>query len=174
MGRESRELCWTLSPIFNVFSPFNAQSLSVDHASLSQMSFTEETLAAMRREMRPLLETAMEGVLTELRGVLEEAEQQRTKGLANVAEERAKGLVEVAEERSKGLADIDARRAELHREVATMHKHKEARKAASSSTSAATTSRRQCRRCGASRTPSSTRTSAAGTRRTCVMTAASS
>jgi hypothetical protein len=79
------------------------------------MSFIEETLVAMRREMRPLLETAMEGVLSNLRKVLEEAEQQRTKG-----------LTEVAEERAKGLADIDARRAELLREVGTMHKHKEA------------------------------------------------
>jgi hypothetical protein len=54
------------------------------------MSSTEETLAAMRREMRPLLETAMEGVLTMARVVLEEAELQRNKGLAEVAEERAK------------------------------------------------------------------------------------
>jgi hypothetical protein len=45
------------------------------------MQSTEETLAAMRREMRPLLETAMEGVLTKVRGVLEEAEQQRAQGL---------------------------------------------------------------------------------------------
>jgi hypothetical protein len=43
------------------------------------MPTTEETLAAMRREIRPLLETAMEGVLTQARGVLEEAELQRTK-----------------------------------------------------------------------------------------------
>jgi N-acetylneuraminic acid mutarotase len=59
-------------------------------------------------------------VLTKVRGVLEEAEQQRTQGLAEVAEERAKGLAEVAEERDRGLATVDARRAELHREVAAM------------------------------------------------------
>jgi hypothetical protein len=41
------------------------------------MPSTEETLAAMRREMRPLLETAMEGVLTKARGVLDAVEQQR-------------------------------------------------------------------------------------------------
>jgi hypothetical protein len=93
---------------------------------LSQMLTTAETLAAMRREIQPLLETAMEGLLTKACGVLEEADQQRIKGLAEVAEERAKGLAEVAEERAKGLADIDARRAELGREVATMQKHKEA------------------------------------------------
>jgi hypothetical protein len=91
------------------------------------MTSTEETLAAMRREIRPLLETAMEGMLTMARGVLEEAEQQRIKGLVEVAEERAKGLAEVAEERAKSLADmVDARRAQLHAEVATMHKHTEA------------------------------------------------
>jgi hypothetical protein len=101
------------------------------------MLSTEETLMAMRREMRPLFETAMEGVLTKARGVLEKAEQQcaqglvqlaeeRAKGLAEVAEERAKGIAEVAEERAKGIAEVDARRAELQLEVAAMHKHKEA------------------------------------------------
>jgi N-acetylneuraminic acid mutarotase len=90
------------------------------------MLTTEATLEAMRREMRPLLETAMEGVLTKVRGVLEEAEQQRTQDLAEVAEERAKGLAEVAEERDKGLAEVDARRAELHCEVAAMQMHQAA------------------------------------------------
>jgi hypothetical protein len=68
----------------------------------------------------------MEVVLGTVRGALEEAEQQRTKGLAEVTEERTKGLKEVAEEHAKGLADIDGRRAELLREVATMQQHKEA------------------------------------------------
>jgi hypothetical protein len=48
------------------------------------MPTTEERLAAI------LLEMVMEGVLTKARGVLEEAEKQRAKGLAEVAEERAK------------------------------------------------------------------------------------
>jgi hypothetical protein len=90
------------------------------------MSITEETLAAMRREMRHLLETAMEGVLTKARCVFEAVEQQRIMSLAEVAEERAKGLAELAKERDKGLADVNARRGELYREVATMQKHKEA------------------------------------------------
>jgi N-acetylneuraminic acid mutarotase len=90
------------------------------------MPSTEETLATMRREMWPLLETAMEGVLTEARGVLDAAEQQRAQESAEVAEDRAKGLAEVAEERNKGLAEVDARWAELHREIAAMHTHKEA------------------------------------------------
>jgi hypothetical protein len=91
-----------------------------------KMQSTDETLEVMRREMRPLLETAMEGVLTKARGVLEEAEQQRFQSLVEVAEERAKGLAEVAQERDKGLAEGDARRAELHREVAAMHMHQAA------------------------------------------------
>jgi hypothetical protein len=90
------------------------------------MLTTEATLEAMRREMWPLLETAMEGVLTKVRGVLEEAEQQRTQGLAEVAEELVKGLAEVAEERDKGFAEVDAQRAELHREIAAMQMHQAA------------------------------------------------
>jgi hypothetical protein len=69
--------------------------------------------------------------------VIEEADQQRVEGLAEVAEERAKGLTEVAKERAKGmaemakerakaLAEVEARRAELEREVEAMHQHKEA------------------------------------------------
>jgi hypothetical protein len=90
------------------------------------MQSMEETLAAMRREMRPFLKIAMEGVLTKVRGVLEKAERQRDQGLVEVAEERANGLAEVAEERNKGLAEVDARRAELHREVAALQMHQAA------------------------------------------------
>jgi hypothetical protein len=89
------------------------------------MLTTDGTLAAMRREMRPLLETAMECVLTRARGVLEEAEQERAKGILEVVEERAKALAEVAEERAKALAVVDTRGGELAREVATMQTHQE-------------------------------------------------
>jgi hypothetical protein len=89
------------------------------------MMSIEETLAAMRHEMRPLLKTAMEGVLTKARSVLEEVEQQRIKGLADVNAERARGLTEVAEERAKGLAEVDARWAELYQEIAVMQTHQE-------------------------------------------------
>ena len=75
------------------------------------MLTTEETLTALRREMQPLLETVVENVLTKVRGVLEEVEQQCVQGLADVAKERTKGLTEVATEREKGLAEIDSRRA---------------------------------------------------------------
>jgi hypothetical protein len=90
------------------------------------MQSTEETLESMRHEMRPLLETAMDGVLTKVHGVLEKVEQQRTQGLVEVIDECAKGLAEVAEERDKGLAEVDARRAELHREVAAKQTHQAA------------------------------------------------
>jgi N-acetylneuraminic acid mutarotase len=76
--------------------------------------------------MRPLLEVAMESVLTKARGVLDNAEQQRTNMLAEVATERAKGLAEVAEERAKSLIEIDANRSELQREIASMHMQYEA------------------------------------------------
>jgi hypothetical protein len=87
------------------------------------MQSTEDTLEVMRREMRPLLEVAMEGVLTRARSVLEEAERERAQGFLEVADQRAKGLAEVAEERDKGLAEVDARRAELHCEITAMQMH---------------------------------------------------
>jgi N-acetylneuraminic acid mutarotase len=90
------------------------------------MSSTEETLAELRREVRPLLETVMKSVLTKVRQALEEAEQERAVGLVPVTEERAKGLSEVAEERAKELAEVDVRRTELSREIAAMHMHQEA------------------------------------------------
>jgi hypothetical protein len=92
------------------------------------MLSTEEMLAVMRREMRPLLETAMEGVLTKARVVLEEAEHQRAYGIAAMAEERSKCLADIDAERAKGLAKVDARQAEPGREIAAMHNHKEAQK----------------------------------------------
>jgi hypothetical protein len=90
------------------------------------MSSTEDTLAELRQEMRPLLETAMESVLAKIRRALEDVDQERAEGLVQVAEERAKGLTEVAEERAKGLAEVDARRTELSREITAMQMHQEA------------------------------------------------
>jgi hypothetical protein len=60
------------------------------------MVSTEETLGAMRRKMRALLETAMEVVLLEARDVLKESKNQYAQKLAAVAKERAEGLAEVA------------------------------------------------------------------------------
>jgi pyruvate dehydrogenase complex dehydrogenase (E1) component len=89
------------------------------------MPTAEELLVAMRRKPWPLLETAMEAVLTDVRGVLEEAEHQRTQVLAEVAQERANGLADVAKELAQDNAEVEARWAELHREVAAMHTHTE-------------------------------------------------
>jgi hypothetical protein len=89
------------------------------------MPTTEELLVAMRRKLWPVLETVMEAVLTDVRGVLEEAEHQRTQVLAEVAQERAKGLADVAKELAQDNAEVEARWAELHHEAAAMHTHTE-------------------------------------------------
>jgi hypothetical protein len=125
----SSPFCIHPSPTpFSVFAglAFFLSALSCHCSYQGKMLSTEETLEAMRREMRPLLETAMEGVLIKARGVLEDAEEQRAQGLAKLTEQRAKGLAEVAEERDRGLAEVDARRAELHREVTAMQMHQAA------------------------------------------------
>jgi hypothetical protein len=90
-----------------------------------------------------------------------------------VAEERAKGLAEVAEERDRGLAEINARRAELHREVATMQMYQAAHEGHVKLNIGGfrfETSVQTLRR--AYRTPFSTLILVAGTRRTCALTAA--
>jgi hypothetical protein len=56
------------------------------------MSSTEDIIGAMRREIRRLLETAMEGVLTKARGVLEEADQERIQRLVELAEDVLRDL----------------------------------------------------------------------------------
>jgi hypothetical protein len=70
------------------------------------MAATEVIVNAMRREMRPLLEVAMENVLTTARKLLEAVEKQRGEGLTEVVEKRAKGLSDVAQERVKGLSGV--------------------------------------------------------------------
>jgi N-acetylneuraminic acid mutarotase len=87
------------------------------------MPSTDETIVMMRSEMRPLLETALEGVLTKARSVLDEAEQRHTNSLAEIDELLAKGLAEVDKERTMALAEVEARREELSKEVATMLTH---------------------------------------------------
>jgi hypothetical protein len=138
------------------------------------MSSTEGTLAILRREMHPLLETAMESVLTKVRRALEDAEQERTEGLVLVAEERAKGLTEVAEERTEGLAEVDARRTELSWEIAAMHMHQEVQERRVELNIGGHRFETSVQALGASHTRSLTRTSAAGTRTTCATTVASS
>jgi hypothetical protein len=142
------------------------------------MQSTEQTLEVMRREMqrhmRPLLETAMEGVLSKARSVLEEAEQQRTQGLAEMAEEHVERLAEVARSEPKNSPKSTQGEPSCTARLQPCKCTKQHTKAASSSTSAATALRHRCRRCAASRTLFSTPTSVAGTRRTCPLTAVSS
>jgi hypothetical protein len=89
------------------------------------MSPTDEILAAMRCEIRPLLDAVMEGILTKARVFLDIAAEGHAEAWIEVAKERAQGLTEVATEHAKGLAEIDMRWAEFHSEVAAMRTHKE-------------------------------------------------
>jgi hypothetical protein len=101
--------------------------LFLTHPLFFQMSITFETLASMRT----LLNSATDAVLAKTRKVLEDAEQERIRGhaevikehaksLAYLADERAKGLADVAKERVEGLADIEARREVLSQEIEAM------------------------------------------------------
>jgi hypothetical protein len=76
-------------------------------------------LTHLETDLRTALGTCVTGLVATARTTLEGAQ-------ADIAKERAQGLVAVAGERAKALAEVDARRADLRREVATMHKHKEA------------------------------------------------
>jgi hypothetical protein len=76
-------------------------------------------LSQLERDLRAALGTCVAGLVATARERLEGAH-------ADLATERAEGLAKVAEERTNALAEVDARRAELGREVATMHKFKEA------------------------------------------------
>jgi hypothetical protein len=86
------------------------------------------TLAAMRREMRLLLEAALEFVLTKARGVLDPRrwKQPLTEGLTKVTEERNKAVAELDAKRAAGLTEVNATQAELQNEISAMHKDKEA------------------------------------------------
>jgi hypothetical protein len=64
-------------------------------------------LNALERELQAALTTAVAGLVATAQTRLEAA------------------VAEVAEERAKGLAEVDARRAELHREIAAMQTHQE-------------------------------------------------
>jgi hypothetical protein len=86
----------------------------------------QQTLVSIRLAMRPLLETAMaKGVLAKARDVLDEVEQQRAKGLVEIAEERNSMLTAVAKERATALAYVDLKRAELTRDIKNMQTHVE-------------------------------------------------
>jgi hypothetical protein len=76
-------------------------------------------LSQLETDLRAALGTCVTGLVSTARARFEGAH-------SDVAKERAQGLVEVAEERAKALAEVDARCADLGREVAAMHTHREA------------------------------------------------
>jgi hypothetical protein len=80
---------------------------------------SDTLLSKLETDLRTALGSCVTGFVATARTTLEGAQ-------AHTAKERAKALAMVAEERAKALAEVDARRAELGREVAAMHKHKEA------------------------------------------------
>jgi hypothetical protein len=89
-------------PSHRVLSPFSLLR------SLTQTMLFDALLGKLEKDMRVDLERAITGFVATARTQLEGA-------LAMVAKERAKGLVEVAKEK-----------ADLHREIAAMHTHREA------------------------------------------------
>jgi N-acetylneuraminic acid mutarotase len=86
---------------------------------LSRILMFDALLSQLETDLQTALGTCVAGLVATARARLEDAH-------ADVAKERSNALAEVAEERDNALAEVDARRAELDREVATMHKHKEA------------------------------------------------
>jgi N-acetylneuraminic acid mutarotase len=79
----------------------------------------DSLLTKLETELRDGMSLAVAGFVTTACAQLEGA-------LAEVDKERANGLAAVAKERDIALAEVDTRRAELTREVAAMHRHKEA------------------------------------------------
>jgi hypothetical protein len=86
---------------------------------LSRILMFDALLSELETDLKAALGSCVAGLVATARGRLEGAH-------ADVAKERSNALADVAEERDKALAEVDARRTELDREVATMHKHKEA------------------------------------------------
>jgi hypothetical protein len=76
-------------------------------------------LSQLETDLRTALGTCVTELVATAQVRIEDAQ-------ADVAKERAQLLVEVAEKRAMALAEVDPRHAELGREVAVMHKHKEA------------------------------------------------
>jgi hypothetical protein len=79
----------------------------------------DATLSQLETDLRAANRTCVTHLVATARARLKGAH-------GDIAKERAKGLAEVADERAMALAEVDARHAELGREIAAMHKHKEA------------------------------------------------
>jgi hypothetical protein len=79
----------------------------------------ESMLNQLEADLHATLSTSVAGMISAVRAGLEGAH-------AGIVKETIRGLAEVAEERANALAEVDARRTEIGREIAAMHKHKEA------------------------------------------------
>jgi hypothetical protein len=76
-------------------------------------------LSQLETDLHAALGTCVIGLVATTRARLEGAHR-------DIVKERAQGLADVAKERAMAIAEVNARRAELGREVAAMHRHKEA------------------------------------------------
>jgi hypothetical protein len=74
-----------------------------------------EKIAAMRNEMRPLMETAMTGVLENARGMLPGVDREKVELAAKLNEERATANTDIAAERPEVLAEVQAKKDVLAR-----------------------------------------------------------
>jgi hypothetical protein len=107
-----------LSALVSVFTISYSLTFISSYTGRLPLMF-DAMLSQLETDLRTALGTCVTELVATTRARLEGAH-------ADIAKERAQGLAEVAEERAKALAEEDARRAELGREVAAMHKHKEA------------------------------------------------
>jgi hypothetical protein len=89
------------------------------------MQTIDEKIAAMRNEMRPLMETAMAGVLENASGMLTGVDREKVQLAAELDEERAAANTDIAAERTENLAEVQAKKDKLSREVAAMKTHTE-------------------------------------------------
>jgi hypothetical protein len=76
---------------------------------------------------RPNYAMLVDALLQKLRGDLRADLERTVTSFVATARTQLEGvLAEVAKERAKGLAEVTKEKADLHREIAAMHKHKEA------------------------------------------------
>jgi hypothetical protein len=90
------------------------------------MMSVEEKVGAFRREMQPVLETLMEGVLSKVHWELEATEQQLAEERAEMFQVNAKVRAKVEAEFAAGFEEVKVNRDKLHRENAAMRMHQEA------------------------------------------------
>jgi hypothetical protein len=90
------------------------------------MLSVEERIGVCRREIQPVLETLVEGVLSTVRCALEATEQRLAEGRADSFQTSAIVRAEVEAELAAGFAEVKVNRDRLDREKASMRMHQEA------------------------------------------------